>query len=116
MTIERTNPATRERDADLARIASRWLDIETLERRGRDALDFHDLAVWNIRSALRAAYAAGYEQAVADRTPAATELVPASFACPRCGERDMDRLICDEDGESVACLDCGTKYVVSQQD
>jgi hypothetical protein len=35
------------------------LDIETLETRKSDALDFHDLAVWTIRAALEAAYKAG---------------------------------------------------------
>ncbi len=33
--------------------------IETLETRNRDRLDFHDVAVWAIRAALEAAYAAG---------------------------------------------------------
>ncbi|MFN7306153.1 MAG: DUF6900 domain-containing protein [Acetobacteraceae bacterium] len=33
--------------------------VETLETRNRDALDFHDVAVWSIRQALAEAYAAG---------------------------------------------------------
>ena len=33
--------------------------IETLETRNSDRLDFHDVAVWAIRAALEAAYAAG---------------------------------------------------------
>lgn len=33
--------------------------IETLETRYSDSLDFHDAAVWSIRKALEAAYAAG---------------------------------------------------------
>ena len=44
------------------------------------------------------------------------ELVPPCFACPKCGQREMDHLICDEDGESVACQTCGTNYTVTQLD
>jgi hypothetical protein len=45
----------------LARIAQQHLDLETLETRNSDSLDFHDLAVWGIRAALDAAYKAGQE-------------------------------------------------------
>ncbi len=45
-----------------------------------------------------------------------TELVPPCFACPKCGQRDMDHLICDDDGESVECQTCGTSYIVTQLD
>lgn len=41
------------------RIARKHLGIETLEERKRDGLDFHDLSVASIRSALEAAYEAG---------------------------------------------------------
>ncbi len=34
-------------------------NIETLETHNSDRLDFHDVAVWSIRSALEAAFAAG---------------------------------------------------------
>lgn len=34
-------------------------NIETLETRNSDGLDFHDVAVWAIRAALEAAYEAG---------------------------------------------------------
>ena len=40
-------------------IAQDYLGVETLKTRNRDALDFHDLAVWNIKRALKAAYVAG---------------------------------------------------------
>lgn len=43
----------------IERIALEYLHIETLETQNRDRLDFHDLAVWSIKSALEAAYAAG---------------------------------------------------------
>jgi hypothetical protein len=43
----------------LTKIAQQALGIETLETRHSDRLDFHDLAVWQIEAALRAAYEAG---------------------------------------------------------
>lgn len=46
----------------LTQIAQQHLDIETLETRRSDRLDFHDLAVWSIKAALAAAYQAGVEQ------------------------------------------------------
>ena len=53
-----------------------------------------------------------------DHTPTSknAELVPPCFACPKCGQREMDELICDDDGESVACQTCGTNYTVTQLD
>ncbi len=49
-------------DQLLAQIAQQHLDVETLETRRSDRLDFHDLAVWSIKAALEAAYQAGVEQ------------------------------------------------------
>ena len=46
-------------DALVARLAKEHLDIDTLETRKSDSLDFHDVAVWEVKAALRAAYAAG---------------------------------------------------------
>jgi hypothetical protein len=43
------------------RIAQEILNLHTLDTRNSDALDFHDLAVWNIKAALEAAYTAGRE-------------------------------------------------------
>jgi len=53
-----------------------------------------------------------------DHTPTSenAELVPPCFACPKCGQREMDELICDDDGESVACQSYGTSYIVTQLD
>lgn len=45
--------------AELETIARAELGLETLLERGGDSLDFHDLAVWSVRAALEAAYAAG---------------------------------------------------------
>ncbi|MDP1916406.1 MAG: hypothetical protein Q8L14_09185 [Myxococcales bacterium] len=43
----------------LADIAKKMLSIETLETRKMDSLDFHDVAVWQVKKALEAAYRAG---------------------------------------------------------
>ncbi len=42
-------------------IAKQHLFVETLETRYSDSLDFSDLAVWNIKAAMEAAYKAGQE-------------------------------------------------------
>jgi hypothetical protein len=47
----------------LDRIAQEILNLHTLDTRNSDAPDFHDLAVWKIKAALEAAYAAGRKQA-----------------------------------------------------
>ncbi len=49
------------RDEALAKIAATILDLETLETRNSDRLDFREVAVWGIKAALEAAYAAGQE-------------------------------------------------------
>lgn len=47
-------------EALLLEIATKHFhSIETLETRNSDRLDFHDVAVWAIRAALEATYAAG---------------------------------------------------------
>jgi len=53
-----TNPEATV-DARLEQIARTTLGLETLETRRSDGLDFHDLAVWQIKQALQAAYEAG---------------------------------------------------------
>ncbi len=45
----------------LEQIALKHFFIETLETQHRDRLDFHDVSVWAVKSALEAAYAAGIE-------------------------------------------------------
>ena len=50
---------TKQLNALFERIAKEHLHIETLETQNRDRDDFHDVAVWSIKSALEAAYAAG---------------------------------------------------------
>lgn len=39
-------------------------DIETLETRMSDHLDFYDMGVWNIKRLMRAAYEAGYKAGI----------------------------------------------------
>ncbi len=51
--------AAQQLDQLLARIALDHLFIETLETRNSDRLDFHDVSVWAVQSALMAAYQAG---------------------------------------------------------
>ncbi|PTX37870.1 hypothetical protein IQ03_05167 [Gemmobacter caeni] len=45
--------------ACLTRIAQVHLGLETLEERRSDSLDFHEVSVWSVRDALRAAFEAG---------------------------------------------------------
>ena len=44
-------------------IALDHLFIETLQTRHRDSLDFHDVSVWGVQSALQAAFDAGLRAA-----------------------------------------------------
>jgi hypothetical protein len=54
-----TETAKAPSEALLLEIAAKHFHIETLETRNSDSLDFHDVAVWSIRAALEAAFAAG---------------------------------------------------------
>ena len=44
----------------ISEIAVKFLGVKNLETQHSDALDFHDLAVWNLKAALEAAFNAGY--------------------------------------------------------
>jgi hypothetical protein len=64
MTAKTTPLAIAPCEALLLEIAARHFhSIETLETQNSDRLDFHDVAVWAIRAALEAAYAAGHAAA-----------------------------------------------------
>jgi len=54
-------PKAKQQQLDdlLTDIAKKHLNIETLETRNSDSLDFHDMAVWCIKDTLQAAYEAG---------------------------------------------------------
>ena len=55
---------TKQQVAVLEAIALKKFDIYTLETRGRDHQDFHQCAVWNIKSALEMAFEAGRKAGV----------------------------------------------------
>jgi len=57
----------RKRDREIAAIAQERLGFDTLATRNSDALDFRDVAVWSVREALEAAYAAGMAAARATK-------------------------------------------------
>jgi hypothetical protein len=48
-------------DQIFALITEKHLNIENLETQNSDHLDFHDVSVWGVRSALEAAFKAGVE-------------------------------------------------------
>jgi len=50
----------------LESIALSHLFIETLETRNSDRMDFHEVSVWGVKSALMAAYEAGRQAAKQD--------------------------------------------------
>lgn len=54
-------PAMTATQALLTAIATKHLDLETLETRGSDSMDFSNHAVWNIKAALEAAFRAGQQ-------------------------------------------------------
>ena len=47
----------------LEQIAQKHLGIEILQTQKSDRLDFHDLGVWSIEAALKAAFEAGQQAA-----------------------------------------------------
>lgn len=55
------NSAAKRQEDSVQEIAGKILGLETLETRRSDGLDFHDLAVWQIKKALEEAYKAGFE-------------------------------------------------------
>ena len=59
MTDKTAAPTKAPSEALLLEIAAKYFRMETLETRNSDGLDFHDVAVWSIRAALEAAFAAG---------------------------------------------------------
>ena len=64
----KTTPAKAPIEALLLEIAAKHFHtVATLETRNSDRLDFHDVAVWAIRAALEAAFAAGVAAAAAKR-------------------------------------------------
>ncbi|MBU2763801.1 DUF6900 domain-containing protein [Acidithiobacillus caldus] len=58
-----TEQAEKDIDRQLQQIALDHLFIDTLETRNSDRLDFHEVSVWAVKSALVAAYQAGRQAA-----------------------------------------------------
>ncbi|NVJ27625.1 hypothetical protein HUW62_41070 [Myxococcus sp. AM011] len=76
MTPRKPRPANASKPAQapaetLERIAREEMDIETLEKRWSDNLDFHNVSVWGLKAALEAAYQAGKRDA--GNTPAVAQ-------------------------------------------
>lgn len=70
---KQTTPASSNKlDALFTQIAQRHLNVDSLQTRNSDRLDFHDVSVWGIRSALEAAFEAG-AQARASKAQEATD-------------------------------------------
>ena len=61
-------------DPIFMQIAAKHLNIETLETRHSDRLDFHDVSVWGVRSALEAAFLAGVERGASLPKPIASDI------------------------------------------
>ena len=58
-----TKQAAKALETQLQQIALDHLFIETLETRNSDRMDFHEVSVWGVKSALMAAYEAGRQAA-----------------------------------------------------
>ena len=58
-----TKQAGQTLDQQMQQIALDHLFIETLETRNSDRMDFHEVSVWGVKSALMAAYEAGRQAA-----------------------------------------------------
>ena len=61
-----TKQAAKTLDQQMQQIALDHLFIETLETRNSDRMDFHEVSVWGVKSALIAAYEAGQQVAKQD--------------------------------------------------
>ena len=58
-----TKQAAQTLDQQMQQIALDHLFIETLQTRNSDRMDFHEVSVWGVKSALMAAYEAGRQAA-----------------------------------------------------
>jgi hypothetical protein len=59
MNYEFEDQFTQQLNAVIDEIADSYLDIDTLQTRCSDSLDFHTVAVWSVKNALVEAYIAG---------------------------------------------------------
>ena len=76
--------------AALLKIAQKHFDVETLEARHMDDLDFHDTSVWCMKAALEEAFTAGMTAGIAIGHQAAkhpTQEAPATLADTKAATR-----------------------------
>jgi hypothetical protein len=59
MNVELEDQFIQQLNSVIDEIANDYLGIATLQTRCSDKLDFHSVAVWNVKRALRDAYIAG---------------------------------------------------------
>ena len=52
----------------LEQIALKHFFVQTLQTQNRDCLDFHDVSVWALESALKSAFEAGVQAALKEKT------------------------------------------------
>jgi hypothetical protein len=90
-----TNPE--HKIADVLRVVALRLEKALEEGRRSTRIDANDL----LETLL----------VVADQLdpPLANHVAPTE-ACPNCGERNVDRLVWQDDDETVRCAGCGTTY------
>jgi hypothetical protein len=87
------------------------LDLETLETRKSDALDFRDTAVWQIREAVRIAFQAGLE-AAAPASPAKRALDQLLHAAEMMIAARADDMLTEEEWDGLkAATDAGRKVL-----
>jgi len=72
MKCAASKPSSR---ASIERISRDILRIPTLVKRNRDHLDFHEVAVWDVRDALKEAYLAGRAAGLKDLADPGKDLV-----------------------------------------
>ena len=73
--------------ADIERIARDHLGVETLETRGRDSLDFHEVSAEGIRRALLAAWTGGIQECA--ETEQQEQTMSETFTLEVTGEPDL---------------------------
>lgn len=56
---------------DLQKIASRHLRVRDVTIRNREQIEHHELAVWQLREALEAAWIAGHSHGLGENQPSA---------------------------------------------
>jgi hypothetical protein len=94
-------------DHIVSKIAKTDLNITTLATRRSDSLDFHNVAVWQVEAALKAAFDAGVRSADKNGAPkllaaliAASDWIDAQLGEPRCEiQAQVKQAIAEATGE-----------------